>query len=160
MQKIIVLFGVSGCGKSIIGKRLSEDLEFHFIEGDYFHSNDNINKMKNKTPLNDLDRELWLDNINAEVKNSETKNIVLACSALKEKYRKRLIKEIDADIFWFCLKGDFDLIKERLVKRKNHFFNPDMLQSQFDIIEYPDYCTFIDIKYKPQVIVDLIKSKL
>jgi carbohydrate kinase (thermoresistant glucokinase family) len=116
--------------------------------------------MKNNTPLNDLDRELWLDNINAEVKNSETKNIVLACSALKEKYRKRLIKEIDADIFWFCLKGDFDLIKERLEKRKNHFFNPEMLQSQFDIIEYPDYCTFIDIKYKPQVIVDLIKSKL
>ncbi len=160
MQKIIVLFGVSGCGKSIIGKRLSEDLQFHFIEGDYFHSNDNINKMKNNTPLNDLDRELWLDNINAEVKKLATKNIVLAGTASKEKYRKRLIKEIDADIFWFCLKGDLDLIKERLEKRKNHFFNPEMLQSQFDIIEYPDYCTFIDIKYKPQVIVDLIKSKL
>ena len=160
MQKIIVLFGVSGSGKSIIGKRLSEDLQFYFIEGDDFHSNDNIGKMKNRTPLNDLDRELWLNNINAEIKNLKRINIVLACSALKEKYRKRLIKEIDADIFWVCLKGDFDLIQYRLEKRKNHFFNSDMLQSQFDTIEYPDYCTFIDIDDKPQVIVDLIKSKL
>jgi len=160
MYRVIILFGVSGCGKSLIGNQLSKDLQFEFIEGDDFHSNENIKKMKNNIPLNDNDRETWLDQINKELNKLINKNVVVACSALKEIYRKRLVKGIVAKIDWFCLKGTFDLIEKRLDSRGNHYFKSVLLKSQFDIIEYPDYCTFIDIIERPEKIVERIKSAL
>ena len=98
MYNVIILFGVSGCGKSLIGNQLSKDLQFKFIEADDFHSNENIKKMKNNIPLNDDDREAWLDQINNELNKLKNKNVVIACSALKEMYRKRLVKGIVAKI--------------------------------------------------------------
>ena len=160
MSKVIILFGVSGCGKSLIGKKLAEDLKYEFIEGDDFHSNENIEKMKNNIPLNDNDREIWLKDINSEINRLKIKNIVVACSALKESYRQALIDGVDADIDWFCLKGNFNLIKKRLDSREVHFFKSDLLDSQFNTIEYPDYCKFIDITESPNIIVEKIKSKL
>ncbi len=160
MYNVIILFGVSGCGKSLIGNKLSKDLNFELIEGDDFHSNENIKKMKNNIPLNDDDREAWLDQINKELNKLRNKNVVIACSALKEIYRKKLVNGIVAKIDWFCLKGTFDLIKERLEDRADHYFKSALLKSQFDIIEYPDYCTFIDIIESPEKIVERIKSKL
>ena len=160
MSKVIILFGVSGCGKSLIGKKLAEDLKYEFIEGDDFHSNENIEKMNNNIPLNDNDRERWLKDINSEINRLKIKNIVVACSALKESYRQALIDGVDADIDWFCLKGNFNLIKKRLDSREVHFFKSDLLDSQFNIIEYPDYCKFIDITESPDIIVEKIKSKL
>ena len=160
MSKVIILFGVSGCGKSLIGKKLAEDLKYEFIEGDDFHSNENIEKMKKNIPLNDNDREIWLKDINSEINRVKIKNIVVACSALKESYRQALIDGVDADIDWFCLKGNFNLIKKRLDSREVHFFKSDLLDSQFNIIEYPDYCKFIDITKSPDIIVEKIKSKL
>jgi carbohydrate kinase (thermoresistant glucokinase family) len=159
MHKLIILFGVSGSGKSTIGKKLSKDLKFKFIEGDDFHSINNINKMKRRLALNDNDREEWLQALNNKLKHQSI-NTVLACSALKEKYRKKLIRGLDINIFWFCLKGEFDLINQRLKKRNNHFFSSSLLQSQYDIIEYPDYCNFIDISESKNKIVELIKLKL
>ena len=159
MQKLIILFGVSGSGKSTIGKKISKDLKFKFIEADDFHSINNINKMKRKLSLNDNDREEWLQALNNKLKDQSI-NTVLACSALKEKYRKKLIRGLDINIFWFCLKGEFDLINQRLKKRNNHFFSSSLLQSQYDIIEYPDYCNFIDISESKNKIVELIKLKL
>ena len=159
MHKLIILFGVSGSGKSTIGKKISKDLKFKFIEGDDFHSINNINKMKRKLALNDNDREEWLLALNNKLKDQSI-NTVLACSALKEKYRKKLIRGLDINIFWFCLKGEFDLINQRLKKRNNHFFSSSLLQSQYDIIEYPDYCNFIDISESKNKIVELIKLKL
>ena len=159
MHKLIILFGVSGSGKSTIGKKLSKDLKFKFIEGDDFHSIININKMKRRLALNDNDREEWLQALNNKLKDQSI-NTVLACSALKEKYRKKLIRGLDINIFWFCLKGEFDLINQRLKKRNNHFFSSSLLQSQYDIIEYPDYCNFIDISESKNKIVELIKLKL
>ena len=159
MHKLIILFGVSGSGKSTIGKKLSKDLKFKFIEGDDFHSINNINKMKRRLALNDNDREEWLQALNNKLKDQSI-NTVLACSALKEKYRKKLIRGLDINIFWFCLKGEFNLINQRLKKRNNHFFSSSLLQSQYDIIEYPDYCNFIDISESKNKIVELIKLKL
>ena len=149
MYNVIILFGVSGCGKSLIGNQLSKDLQFEFIEGDDFHSNEN-----------DDDRETWLDQINNELNKLKNKNVVIACSALKEIYRKRLVKGIVAKIDWFCLKGTFDLIEKRLNNRGDHYFKSTLLKSQFDTIEYPDYCTFIDIIESPDKIVERIKSAL
>ena len=160
MSKVIILFGVSGCGKSLIGEKLAKDLKYEFIEGDDFHSNENIEKMNNNIPLNDNDREIWLKDINSEINRLKIKNIVVACSALKESYRQALIDGVDADIDWFCLKGNFNLIKKRLDSREVHFFKSDLLDSQFNIIEYPDYCKFIDITKSPDIIVEKIKSKL
>ena len=160
MSKVIILFGVSGCGKSLIGKKLAEDLKYKFIEGDDFHSNENIEKMNNNIPLNDNDREIWLKDINSEINRLKIKNVVVACSALKESYRQALIDGVDADIDWFCLKGNFNLIKKRLDSREVHFFKSDLLDSQFNIIEYPDYCKFIDITESPDIIVEKIKSEL
>lgn len=159
MHKLIILFGVSGSGKSTIGKKISKDLKFKFIEADDFHSINNINKMKRRLALNDNDREEWLQALNNKLKDQSI-NTVLACSALKEKYRKKLIRGLDINIFWFCLKGEFDLINQRLKKRNNHFFSSSLLQSQYDIIEYPDYCNFIDISESKNKIVELIKLKL
>ena len=160
MSKVIILFGVSGSGKSLIGKKLAEDLKYEFIEGDEFHSNENIEKMNNNIPLNDKDRETWIKDINSEINRLKIKNIVVACSALKESYRQALINGVNADIDWFCLKGNFDLIKKRLDIREFHFFKSDLLNSQFNIIEYPDYCKFIDITESPDIIVEKIKSEL
>ena len=160
MSKVIILFGVSGCGKSLIGEKLAKDLKYEFIEGDDFHSNENIEKMNNNIPLNDNDREIWLKDINSEINRLKIKNVVVACSALKESYRQALIDGVDADIDWFCLKGNFNLIKKRLDSREVHFFKSDLLDSQFNIIEYPDYCKFIDITKSPDIIVEKIKSKL
>jgi len=160
MSKVIILFGVSGCGKSLIGEKLAEDLKYEFIEGDDFHSNENIEKMNNNIPLNDNDREIWLKDINSEINRLKIKNIVVACSALKESYRQALIDGVDGEVDWFCLKGTFNLIKKRLDSREVHFFKSDLLDSQFNIIEYPDYCKFIDITESPDIIVEKIKSEL
>ena len=160
MGKVIILFGVSGCGKSLIGKKLSLDLKFKFIEGDDLHSNENIEKMNNNIPLNDNDRAIWIKEINTELNRLKNKNVVVACSALKEAYRQALIKGVVGDIDWFCLKGTFELIKQRLDSREDHFFKSDLLDSQFNIIEYPDYCKFIDITKSPDIIVEKIKSEL
>ena len=111
MGKVIILFGVSGCGKSLVGKKLSKDLEFKFVEGDDLHSNENIEKMNNNIPLSDNDREIWIKDINTELNRLENKNVVVACSALKEAYRQALVKRVVGDIYWFCLKGTFELIK-------------------------------------------------
>ena len=110
-------------------------------------------------PITYNDREEWLQALNNKLKDQSI-NTVLACSALKEKYRKKLIRGLDINIFWFCLKGEFDLINQRLKKRNNHFFSSSLLQSQYDIIEYPDYCNFIDISESKNKIVELIKLKL
>ena len=160
MNKLIIIFGVSGSGKSCIGKKLSNDLNIKFIEADDFHSISNINKMKRNISLDDSDREEWLISLNNKLKKELNNDVVIACSALKEKYRKKLIRGLDINIFWFCLKGEFDLINQRLKKRNNHFFSSSLLQSQYDIIEYPDYCNFIDISESKNKIVELIKLKL
>ena len=91
MNKIIIIFGVSGSGKSSIGKKLSNDLNFKFIDADDFHSISNINKMKRNISLDDNDREEWLVSLNNELKKELNKDIVIACSALKEIYRMKLI---------------------------------------------------------------------
>jgi carbohydrate kinase (thermoresistant glucokinase family) len=160
MNKLIIIFGVSGSGKSCIGKKLSNDLNIKFIEADNFHSISNINKMKRNISLDDNDREEWLILLNNELKNELNKDIVIACSALKEIYRMKLINGLNANFFWFCLKGDFELINQRLKKRNNHFFKSELLKSQFDILEYPKYANFIDIAESPEKIVETIKLKI
>lgn len=114
--------------------------------------------MKSGTPLNDEDRKPWLDTLNSELhKRSET-GFVLACSALKEQYRKLLSDGIWG-IRWIYLDGSFDTIFKRM-KEREHFMKPEMLQSQFDALEIPEYGIHCSIEYPPEEIVNQILEQL
>ena len=129
--------GVSGCGKTTLGKALADFLEHSFLEGDVFHSKENIEKMKRGTPLNDYDRIPWLVRLNKEILASGKTGVVVACSALKERYRSDLSKGIILEkILWVYLYSDLNTLKKRLEKRA-HFMPVSLLESQLEILEVP-----------------------
>lgn len=151
---ILVLMGVSGCGKTTIGKMLAERLSCTFYDGDDYHPESNIKKMAGGQPLNDSDRLPWLKKLNSILSecNGSGRDAVLACSALKKTYRDLISKDIDGLEFVF-LKGGFDLINERMQKRKDHYMKADMLRSQFDALEEPDNVIVMCIDDLPSNIV-------
>ncbi|MDM3848748.1 MAG: gluconokinase [Aphanizomenon gracile PMC627.10] len=157
---IILLMGVSGAGKTTIGKLLAASLNWEFSDADNFHTATNIEKMRLGIPLNDADRKLWLEDLQAAIKNwlQENKNVVLACSALKTNYRQVLI--IDSCIHLVYLKGSFDVIENRLKARQNHFMTEKLLKSQFDDLEEPDNCICVDVSEPPEVIVKKVRIAL
>ncbi len=152
---IYFICGVSGCGKTTIGTMLSQKLDVNFYDGDDFHPKANIDKMASGHALNDEDRKGWLENINAFVSKSD-KDIVIACSALKEKYRQTLSTNIAHRTHWIFLVGDFDIILQRIQARQDHFMPTSLLQSQFDILEVPKYAILCDIVCAKENIVKSI----
>lgn len=136
MSRIVVLMGVSGSGKTTVGQRLAERLGCPFYDGDDFHPAENVAKMANGIPLNDEDRHLWLAILRDMVEKQEGKWAVFACPALKKRYREQLCAGI-CSIFLVCLQGDFELIRQRLQARQNHYMKASLLQSQFDAFEPP-----------------------
>lgn len=159
-MKIIQVIGVSGCGKTTIARRLSEDLDLPFYDADDFHPQVNIDKMASGKPLNDEDRALWLETLSKNLQQWEKKSgAVLACSALKEKYRQVLATGLH-DCEWVFLSGSYELIYDRMQKRKDHYMGEIMLKSQFDALEIPKYGIHVDIKNSPEEIVEKIKSSL
>ncbi|MCC4214436.1 gluconokinase [Leeuwenhoekiella parthenopeia] len=158
-EKVIVVFGVSGSGKSTIGKLLAERLDIPFKDADDYHPQANVDKMAGGNPLNDADRKPWLETLAQEMEAwSKNSGAVLACSALKESYRKLLSQKVTPQ--WVFLEGSFDLLKSRLDNRKGHFFNSELLQSQLDTLEEPDYGIHVYIEPSPEAIVDEIVKKL
>lgn len=155
MQSTYIIMGVSGCGKSTIAQKLSEKTRIPFVDADDFHPTGNIEKMSKGIPLNDEDRLPWLKNLNSFLQKEATnKGTILACSALKESYRRILSKNIS--VTWIYLKGDFNTIYNRLNKREDHFMDSSLLQSQFDTLEEPTYGTHISIDQNPETIVQSI----
>lgn len=145
-----VFMGVSGSGKSAVAKAVSQKLNTPFLDGDFLHPRTNIEKMSSGQPLNDNDRTPWLEALNSAIFAMQRTHVVsiLVCSALKQKYRDMLRKDNTA-LYFIYLKGDLELISERMKNRKGHFFKPEMLKSQFDALEEPvnnhnDIC-YIDI---------------
>lgn len=136
--KALIMMGVAGCGKSTVGKQLAEALDWIFYDGDDFHPDANINKMSKGIPLTDEDRTPWLDNLRTLINKHLQANdsAIIACSALKESYRKHL-KQADERVILIYLHGDFELIWSRMSSRENHFMKPDMLRSQFETLERP-----------------------
>lgn len=150
--------GVSGSGKSTIGKLLSQEFNIPFYDGDDFHPKENIEKMSSGRPLNDKDRQGWLEALNdLALKELKKSNCIIVCSALKQKYREILIQNIETQSEWIYLSGSFDLISKRLNSRENHFMPSDLLKSQFDILEEPRDALRVDISLSPNEIIKTIK---
>jgi gluconokinase len=158
---IIIVMGVSGSGKTTIGKALAKRAGFHFYDGDDFHSKENISKMAEGIPLKDEDRMTWLLALAETIQNDNQnhKSSVIACSALKEKYRK-ILRIDSSDVKFVYLRGTFDLIHSRMQARSSHYMKPEMLKSQFEILEEPENALVEDVSLTPGEIVEDILEKL
>lgn len=135
---IIVVMGVSGIGKTTVGKRLAEKMGARFIEGDRYHPPANIEKMKRGEPLTDADRQPWLETLAGELAASRAKgeSVVLACSALRRRYRD-ILRAGHKDVDFVFLNADQAVIQKRLDARRGHFMPPSLLDSQFAALERP-----------------------
>ena len=156
-KTVYFIMGVSGSGKSTIGKLLAKKLTIPFFDADDYHSDNNIQKMTSGIPLTDADRTHWLHDLNL-LAVKQNNGAVIACSALKEKYRVHLIKGIQKQYFIF-LNGSFELISERLKNRGAHFMSADLLQSQFNSLEIPTNGITVDINNTTEEIVNAILEK-
>jgi len=161
---IILLMGVSGSGKSTIGALLAERLACEFQDGDRFHPPSNVEKMHRGIPLADADRLPWLEAIAAwiDAARAAGKPAVVACSALKRRYRNILIGK-HADVRLVYLKGDEALIAGRMAHRKGHFMPQGLLRSQFEALEEPgpeEKPIIVEIDRSPDEIVEEIVGSL
>ncbi|MBL0112894.1 MAG: NADP-dependent phosphogluconate dehydrogenase [Saprospiraceae bacterium] len=157
MAVIYFVMGVSGSGKTTIAQRLSELKNIPLFDADDFHSTENKAKMSAGQPLNDEDRKGWLDTLNKlAIKQSHADGAVIACSALKESYRKILTQGVPVDVRWIVLMGGFELIHQRMTARVDHFMPAGLLTSQLESMEYPPYGIHIDIGQSPAGMMDLI----
>ena len=143
---VIIVMGVSGAGKSTVGALLAQALGADFREGDDFHPPVNIVKMKSGIPLTDEDRWPWLETLANAIDQwlEEGRDVVLSCSALKQRYRDVLMP-VDADVRLVHLKGPKDLIAARMEERDGHFMAPSLLEDQFAVLEEPENAVTVDI---------------
>ena len=157
----IILMGVSGCGKTRVGFALCAVLKFPFYDGDDFHPPENVAKMAAGQPLDDQDRAPWLSNLQALIHGHliAGKSMILACSALKEKYRTRLSKGNPGVVFVY-LHGDFDLIYQRLTARSGHYMPAGLLRSQFEALEPPKDAIIVEINQSVENISEKILTLL
>ena len=160
---IVIVFGVSGAGKTTIGKLLAKRLGWRFLEADDFHPRANINKMRRGIPLTDEDRSPWLDSLREQIGKvvEARQDAVLACSALKRVYRERL--RVSDDVRFVFLRGNYALIENQLRRRCGHFMNPALLRSQFADLEEPrsvEDAVPIELGRTPEELVEEIKTKL
>lgn len=153
--------GVSGAGKSSVGQALSKSLNLPFYDGDDYHPQANIDKMRQGIPLEDSDRWGWLKNLNQLAKEALKKEgAVMVCSALKEVYRQELSKDLSTACEWIYLKGSYELILERIQARAGHFMPPELLQSQFNTLEAPKNAIEINVSAPLSEIIQTLEMRL
>jgi gluconokinase len=156
----ILIMGVTGCGKTTVGRLLSAALGWPFYDADDYHSPVNIRKMASGVSLTDEDRGPWLDELRALVseRNERGENGVLACSALKQSYRRTL--STDASLVVVYLKAEADLIRSRLADRRGHHMPQRLIESQFLDLEEPAEAITIPAAWPPDQIVSAIRSQI
>jgi gluconokinase len=157
---VIVLMGVTGSGKTTVGRLLAARLGWEFADADQFHSPANVKKMAQGIVLTDADREPWLAVLRQAIVRwlAEDKNAVLACSALKRSYRDNL--GVGGEVRLVYLKGSYDLIASRLRERHGHFATEAILADQFANLEEPQESVTVNIQPSPLEIVSEIQRKL
>lgn len=149
MPEAVVVMGVSGSGKSTIGRRIASKLGYAYADADRYHPEANIAKMSAGVPLTDEDREPWLERLRRLIEEhaAEGRSLVLSCSALKESYRRALAgAEPAARVHFVYLQGDFDTIVTRMRRRKSHYMKASMLQSQFRDLEEPEDAVVVSVE--------------
>jgi gluconokinase len=161
MPKFIIVMGVSGSGKSTIGKALAEKLGWNFFDGDEYHSEENIAKMTSGIPLTDEDRRPWLGALHDLIGEClrERRAAVLACSVLKESYREILLSG-NPGVEFVYLKVNYDLTRSRMTGRLGHYMKPEMLRSQFEALEEPTHAMVVDGSREAEEIVREIIDSL
>jgi gluconokinase len=160
---IVIVWGVSGAGKTTIGKLLARRLGWRFLEADDFHSQANIEKMRRGVSLTDKDRQPWLEKLRDVIEQSlaANQNAVLAWSALKKRYRDKL--RVSDEVKFVFLRGDRHRVAKQLQDRRGHFMSPDLLESQFADLEEPnpsEAVLIIDLGPSPEELVETIDRKL
>lgn len=157
---VIILMGVTGSGKTTVGEMLAAQLGWEFCDADSLHPPANVGKMRRGIPLTDEDRYPWLDLLSNQIRTylTENRNAAMACSALKATYRERLL--IDEAVKLVYLKGSFELIQARLLARRGHYMNPNLLESQFATLEEPKDALSVDISPQPETIIASIRKQL
>lgn len=157
---IVIVMGVVGSGKTTVGKLLAKQAGWEFADADDFHPASNVEKIRNGVPLRDADRAPWLDGLNQAIRDwiAAKRNVVLACSALKGKYRQKLT--VGPEVRFVYLKGNAGLIAERLRARHGHFAGEPILASQLADLEEPESAIIVGITQSPEQIVSQVRKKL
>jgi len=154
---IVLVMGVAGVGKTTIGEAFARALGARFIDADDYHPPENVGMMKAGIPLQDADRSPWLDRLNEELKKH--RNAVLACSALKERYRRRLAEGV-ADFRIVYLHGTAELLRERIKARQHRYMPAALLDSQLATLEPPSDAIAVDVAATPEQCVAAILTEL
>ena len=159
MRRIVVM-GASGCGKSSIGRALAQAIAARFVDGDDLHPARNVEKMRQGTPLDDDDRAPWLAKVGAAL---AVGNRVIACSALKRKYRDQIREAAQGDVVFLYLRGQRDTLLQRVANRPGHFMPASLLDSQLAALEAPgvdEPHLVADIEATPAEIVAFFRNRL
>lgn len=157
---IVIVMGVAGSGKSTVGRLLAEATRSDFLDADTLHSPTNVAKMSAAIPLTDRDRGPWLSAVRDRIVDAAARhqNLVVACSALKEAYRTFLASGVP--VSWTYLKGSPDVFRRRLQRRRGHFMNAELLNSQLDALEEPTNAIVVDAVQRPQALVAEVVAQL
>ena len=157
---IVVVMGVTGSGKTTVGSLLAQELGWEFADADSYHSPENVEKMRLGIPLGDADRVPWLNSLRQAIEQwiAKHKNMVLACSALKNSYRERL--SVSSEVKFAYLKGSYDQIYGRLKLRHGHFASEKILAGQFADLQEPDDAVTVEIGQPSEAIVAEIRRRL
>ncbi|HUO83225.1 MAG TPA: gluconokinase [Gammaproteobacteria bacterium] len=159
---MVILMGVSGSGKTVVGRALAKRLGGQFVEGDDFHPASNVRRMRAGIALTDADRWPWLERLSEAVMRARTQGppLVVSCAALKKSPRRYLRDRIDGEVMFVHLSGSFDLISRRLEARDGHFMPADLLHSQFADLEAPESAVVVDVGEPVARLVDRIVDSL